>query len=569
MAGDATRVNSPKASSAAGSAWKRAGGKAVALNRMGVPLGDAGTRLLRSADAYAVEFKPGTFAGGLVTVLALTAAVVYTAFQIDAARNMPPGTEAVTEWADTQGPFPMLVRCTAPSGCWISNRHNDSWSSHGDKVQQRGCVQLSQGEELVFNITFTQNPLNGFAAAWDPRTHAPGQPPGSGFAISADTNCPPPACPGGVYPLSTPVLGGSYLANFVQTENLTSPVAPLRREWFATFVSGDDAINPAATACGGALTPGQLASYRQATVRIMSAWYRVRVSRDNVWLSVWGVCGGAMQLFLQIGACTLVALELARLLVPLYARRAAALLSGAGRGPSGPGRRGAAVAPEAGAPPPPAATATAAAKRKPAAGGGWQAPAVTKHMLDILVLTSLSGSGSPALSPAGRTPPGRSPRFAAEPPPARAAGAPPAQMPAQMPARATPWPSEAGGAAPELLSLSGGVAAALAGRLPRFAADPPPARAAGAPPVRMPAAATPWASEASGAHTPETLSLSGAGAGAGGSGDGGSGDGGSGDGGSGDGAAFLRALGAKVPTGGAPPDPASPRGAWAAPQPHN
>lgn len=30
----------------------------------------------------------------------------------------------------------------------------------------------------------------------------------------------------------------------------------------------------------------------QATIKIMSAWYRVTVSIDNVWLNVWGVCGG-------------------------------------------------------------------------------------------------------------------------------------------------------------------------------------------------------------------------------------------------------------------------------------
>jgi hypothetical protein len=39
----------------------------VALNRMGIQAKDP-EELIRSADAYAVEVKPGTFAGGLVTV---------------------------------------------------------------------------------------------------------------------------------------------------------------------------------------------------------------------------------------------------------------------------------------------------------------------------------------------------------------------------------------------------------------------------------------------------------------------------------------------------------------------
>lgn len=53
------------------------------------------------------------------------------------------------------------------------------------------------------------------------------------------------------------------LANYVQTENFTSPVAPLRREWFITYVSRDKSVNPLATACSDVLTPQQVATYTQ------------------------------------------------------------------------------------------------------------------------------------------------------------------------------------------------------------------------------------------------------------------------------------------------------------------
>jgi len=107
----------------------------------------------------------------------------------------------------------MLIRCIASSGCYISNRHNDSWSSHGADVQQRGCLEMAQGDTHVLNITFTQNPLNGLVAIWDDASApTPGSPPGSGVEIGSDTDCPPPACPGGIYPLFTPILGGSYVS---------------------------------------------------------------------------------------------------------------------------------------------------------------------------------------------------------------------------------------------------------------------------------------------------------------------------------------------------------------------
>ncbi|GBF98703.1 hypothetical protein Rsub_11417 [Raphidocelis subcapitata] len=283
-------------------------------------------KLLKIADAYAVEEKPGT------PVLALAAAVIYSAVQIHESLHQPSQVTSLTEWSDTQGPFPMVIRCVAANGCYVSNRHNDAYSSHGDKVQQKGCLFLAEGEEQVLNITFTKNPLNGLTVIWDPSTPPPpGSPPGTGLAIGADMNCPPPACASGVMPMFTPVLGGSYLANYVQTANETSPVAPLRREWFVDFVARDSTVDPAMTACADKLSPAQVAAYHQATVRIMSAWYRVRIYREHLTiLSLPGICGGALELCLQVGAAAVIALELAKCLVPRHDARGRDFLGASG-----------------------------------------------------------------------------------------------------------------------------------------------------------------------------------------------------------------------------------------------
>uniref|UniRef100_A0A383VED8 Uncharacterized protein n=1 Tax=Tetradesmus obliquus TaxID=3088 RepID=A0A383VED8_TETOB len=263
--------------------------------------------LVAAADMYSLEPKPASVAGGILTVLALMAAVAYTASQLVAYTRMPPVVTSYVEWADTQGPFPARIRCTAPSGCWISNRHNDIWSSHGDEVEQaqQGCLVLQPGQEYTMNFTFTKQPLNGFVAIWDPATWENDTTPGSGLQMLAETNA--PDTPGGIFLLPTPVLGGTYLANFVETHNQSAPAAKLRHEWFITSASRDRVVLPAATPCAGQLTQQQLANYTQAMVRMQSAWYRVTVEPPDLLLTLVGNCGGALQLFLQAGfLCLLV-----------------------------------------------------------------------------------------------------------------------------------------------------------------------------------------------------------------------------------------------------------------------
>lgn len=66
-----------------------------------------------------------------------------------------------------------------------------------------GCLVLQPGQEYTMNFTFTQQPLNGFVAIWDPATWENDTTPGSGLQMLAETNA--PDTPGGIFLLPTPV----------------------------------------------------------------------------------------------------------------------------------------------------------------------------------------------------------------------------------------------------------------------------------------------------------------------------------------------------------------------------
>lgn len=242
--------------------WGKAGRQVAATNRFQVNP----AQVFSYADLYAVKPKPATLFGGAVTVAALVSAAVYTILQISSFSRALPTTTSYVEWADTQGPFPMTIKCTAETGCFISNRHSLQWSSNAAMVQtaQQRCLELQPNEIYTINITFTQNPLDGLYMIWDPLQYLPGTTPGSGVQIKSDQSC--PECMDGTTPLWTPVLGGVYLANLVQTDNYTSPKAPFRNEWFVTYLSADSTINPLASPCAGTLTPAQLSSYTQVSI---------------------------------------------------------------------------------------------------------------------------------------------------------------------------------------------------------------------------------------------------------------------------------------------------------------
>lgn len=137
----------------------------------------------------------------------------------------------------------------------------------------------------------------------------------------------------------------------------------------------------------------------------MSAWYRVHVFTDNVWISLLGICGGALQLCLQVGACIIIASEFAARILPAHTARILAPIRGSGMsGGGGDAATGGGGAPAA---PSPKSSAWSVSRLvtprgdhpKPEAPWGSQAlpsplrPKVTKAMLDRLVVESISGSG--------------------------------------------------------------------------------------------------------------------------------------------------------------------------------
>jgi hypothetical protein len=194
----------------------------------------------------------------------------------------------------------------ASGGCWISNTHN-KWSSNGDKVaaEQQSCFYLNQGQEYTINFTFTQDPHAGLILAWASADNSSSAP-GSGVTVRADTNC--PSCPGGVFSLWTPALGGTYLANLIDTHNHTSKEAPFRREWFLTYVSEGSGLQPWAP-CWASIAAADRANFTQSNIRIMSAWYNVSIHNQDSWLQLLGTIGGAVSVCLSGGGLVLMVIE--------------------------------------------------------------------------------------------------------------------------------------------------------------------------------------------------------------------------------------------------------------------
>ncbi|KIY94747.1 hypothetical protein MNEG_13214, partial [Monoraphidium neglectum] len=156
----------------------------------------------------------------------------------------------------------------------------------------------------------------------------------------------------------------------------------------------------------------------------------------------------ALTLFLQIGACLLIAMEVAKSIVPIYIRRAADRLSGGGGADAAAGGgdlagdRTAAAEPAQGrarsgcprssrpAPSTPGQTRSAA---------GHRVPEITRDLVERLVMHSVSGSGVPGGPNANS---------------GAAAAAAAAKQETSLPGA---WTSSGGGS--ELLSLSGGLRA--------------------------------------------------------------------------------------------------------------
>jgi hypothetical protein len=112
-----------------------------------------------------------------------------------------------------------------------------------------------------------------------------------------------------VFSLWTPALGGTYLANLIETTNGTSSEAPFRREWFLTYVSEGSGLQPWAP-CWGTIAAADRGSTTQASIRIMSAWYSVTISKPAQWLQLLGNAGGGASASMTIGGLLVAVIQL-------------------------------------------------------------------------------------------------------------------------------------------------------------------------------------------------------------------------------------------------------------------
>jgi hypothetical protein len=66
--------------------------------------------------------RPATAAGAVVTVLVWLAVAAYTTYTVITWLNRPWVTSTQNLWGYNNGPWPVTLRCRAPSGCWVSNK---------------------------------------------------------------------------------------------------------------------------------------------------------------------------------------------------------------------------------------------------------------------------------------------------------------------------------------------------------------------------------------------------------------------------------------------------------------
>lgn len=279
-------------------------------------------------DGYAVEPKPKTIAGGIITVCAWLGVIAYTIYTVYVWMTRPWVNNSNVQWTYTSGPWPLRTRCRAASGCYVSNRVNPKWAANTGSSQttQSLCTRMEPGDWYTFDATFSNSPNDGISILYlpgtsasmltalpansTPRTSIPG---GFGAEIESYVVCGPgtvedagePQCVEGALQLLSPMEYGINLLFYVETSNESQKgIGSFRQEWYPTQVSSDPTMVAGATSCN--LTAlGLNSSWSQTRLRMESQFVQVTVGRDTLWIVVWGAVGGAMGLFLQIGGITL------------------------------------------------------------------------------------------------------------------------------------------------------------------------------------------------------------------------------------------------------------------------
>ncbi|GAX72610.1 hypothetical protein CEUSTIGMA_g66.t1 [Chlamydomonas eustigma] len=264
-------------------------------------------------DAYALQEKPSTLIGCIITVAVLAATVVYLVVVLIQAMNAPLVQTSSVYWTIGAGPFPANVTCVAYDGCYFSNKLSVQWATpvalSVDSAQTQ-CMFLAYQQSYIFNITFSNSPLDGLQMIYNSTNVADSVPAGFGALVASETNCfglglGPPSCNSGMMFMPSPIGPGFTLLTYVETHNTTVSSGPsaLRREWFLGKFTNDTGVVPGSTPCLDSLPNNLLNDPHMVQARLRyNTFYTVQtISRDNILLVLFGSVGGAYSLFLQFG----------------------------------------------------------------------------------------------------------------------------------------------------------------------------------------------------------------------------------------------------------------------------
>lgn len=284
-----------------------------------------------TVDAFALKERPATWAGLVVSIIVAIATLVYLAFIIYQFLTAPATQKADIFWTIGAGPFPAPIYCAALDGCYISNAvsvaYGTSVALNIDPAQQ-SCIFLPYQAAYYINITYSTSPLDGLSIIWNGTHVDPSLPKGFGAQVNSQTNCVTPggpSCVGGIMNLKTPIGPGFNLLTYVQTYNYTATGdysnGQNRKEWFVGKFSNESTPIPGSTPCLTAYPfLASSTDYVQSTLRQNTLYTVQTISKDSLFLVIFGTVGGAYSLFLQFGAILLI---LITFLISIHEKRVA------------------------------------------------------------------------------------------------------------------------------------------------------------------------------------------------------------------------------------------------------
>mmetsp|Transcript_34899 Transcript_34899/g.87401 ORF Transcript_34899/g.87401 Transcript_34899/m.87401 type:complete len:364 (-) Transcript_34899:249-1340(-) len=267
---------------------------------------------LRKVDNYAVKPTPAKLAGGIITVIIWLATLAYIAWTLYQWFSRPVEINNTIDWMVGNGPFPLPITCKARTGCYFSNRYRSAPQMTGGQeanAYQQDCIFLAYNQNITADVLFSMDTNDGVAVLFDNnQTDLPN----IGVFTTSTVQCtfrPNTSCLDGIQLRDSPVGKGNILSNMVAINNLTvSDAGRERREWFNMPIDPkSDTPDPAVSACVDTVASlPNAANYVQTRFMPNVNFVTSEISRADNWSDLFGIFGGAYEMFLAIGALILV-----------------------------------------------------------------------------------------------------------------------------------------------------------------------------------------------------------------------------------------------------------------------